>query len=166
MTSQAYNNNDVLLFPLQIWKQTHRIKCSDQLRVKKQDTDCFEHLHAENTKPLVSVSISHAWIFLSTLGFLWFLQGEGEELRNFNRMGDRCWCSCGYFLPSYLVEKSVVKLTFGSINSGEIWKITYMRNKTRSVSFQFRNFWEIVYFIHERLSELNSLACNLLDISI
>ena len=55
MTSQAYNNN-VLLFPLQIWKQPHRIKCSDQFRVNKRDTDCFEHLHEENTKPSVNVS--------------------------------------------------------------------------------------------------------------
>ena len=33
MTSQAYNN-DVLLFPREIWKQPHWIKFSDQFRVK------------------------------------------------------------------------------------------------------------------------------------
>ena len=79
MISRAYNNNDELLFPLQIWKQPHRIKCSEQLRVNKRDTDCFEHLHEENTKPLVNVSVLHAWIFLSTSGFLRFYREEGRS---------------------------------------------------------------------------------------
>ena len=57
--SQAYNNNDILLFQLQIWKLPQRIKCSDQFRVNKRDTDCFEHLHEEDTKPSVNVSVSH-----------------------------------------------------------------------------------------------------------
>ena len=51
MTSQTYNNNDVLLFSLQIWIKFYRIKCFDQFRVNKRDTDCFEQLHEENTKP-------------------------------------------------------------------------------------------------------------------
>ena len=110
MTSQAYNNNDVLLFLLQIWKQPRRIKCSDQFRVNKRDTDCFEYLHEENTKPLVNVSVWHAWIFLSTSDFIWFLQRGGKEWRNSNRIGEGCWYSCGYFLPLILVEKSVVQL--------------------------------------------------------
>ena len=110
MTSQAYNNNDVLLFLLQIWKQPRRIKCSDQFRVNKRDTDCFEYLHEENTKPLVNVSVWHAWIFLSTSAFVWFLQRGGKEWRNSNRIGEGCWYSCGYFLPLILVEKSVVQL--------------------------------------------------------
>ena len=59
MTSQEYNNNDILLLPLRMWKQPHRIKCSDQFRVNKRDTDCFEHPHKENTKSLVNVSVSH-----------------------------------------------------------------------------------------------------------
>ena len=63
MTLQAYNNN-VLLFPLQIWKKPHRKKCSDQFRVNKQNTDCFEHLREENTKLSVNVSASYAWIFV------------------------------------------------------------------------------------------------------
>ena len=42
------------LFPLQIWKQPHQIRCSDQFTGKKQDTDYFEHLHEENTKPFKS----------------------------------------------------------------------------------------------------------------
>ena len=85
MTSQAYNNNEVLLIPLQIWNQPHQVKCSDQFRVNKGDTDCFEHLHEENSKPSVSVSASHAWFFLLTsygfYGFylLWFLQRVGDE---------------------------------------------------------------------------------------
>ena len=57
MTSQVYDNNDVL-FP-QIWKQTHQIKCSGQFTVNKRDTDCFEDLHEDNTKPSVKVSISY-----------------------------------------------------------------------------------------------------------
>ena len=60
MASQAYNNNDVLLFPLEIWKTTHRTTCSDQFRVNKRDTDCFEHLHRENTKFSLNVSVSQA----------------------------------------------------------------------------------------------------------
>ena len=72
MTSQAYNNNDVLLFPLKIWKKPHQIKCSDQFIVKR-DTDCFEHLHQENTKLSVNGSVLDTWIFLSASGFLWFL---------------------------------------------------------------------------------------------
>ena len=56
MTSQAYNNS-WLLFPLQIWKQPRGIKCSDQFRVNKRDTDCFELLHEENTKLQVNISV-------------------------------------------------------------------------------------------------------------
>ena len=78
MTSQAYNNN-VLLFPLQIWKQPHRIKCSDQFRVNKRDTDCFEHLHEENTKPSVNVSVSHAWISYRPQAFYGFHRGKGRN---------------------------------------------------------------------------------------
>ena len=39
--------------PLQIWKQHHQIKRSDQFTVNERDTDCFDHLHEENTMPLV-----------------------------------------------------------------------------------------------------------------
>ena len=48
--SKAYNNNDLLLLPLQIWKEPHWIKCPDQFTINKRDNDCFEHLHEENTK--------------------------------------------------------------------------------------------------------------------
>ena len=112
ITSQAYINNDVLLFPLQIWKQPHQIKCSDRFRVTKRDTDCFEHLHEENTKPSVNVSVSHAWIFLSTSVFYGFYRGERRSDRTVieweRDVNGRC--SCDYFLPLILVEKSVVKL--------------------------------------------------------
>ena len=63
MTSQAYNNNDVLLLPLQIWKQPHRIKCSNQFRVNKRDTDCFEYMCEENTKTSVDVKVSRMFEF-------------------------------------------------------------------------------------------------------
>ena len=72
MTSEAYNSNDVLMFLLQIWMQPRQIKCSDQFRIDKRDPDCFEHLHEESAKPLVNVSVSRPWIFLSTSGFLFF----------------------------------------------------------------------------------------------
>ena len=55
MTSQAYNNNDILLFPLQYLKETHRIKCSDHFIVNKLDTDCFEHLHEEQDRDVDAV---------------------------------------------------------------------------------------------------------------
>ena len=74
MASQAYNNNNVSLFPLQIWKQPHQIKCSKQFRVNEQDTDCFDHVMS-----FPNVSASHAWIFLSTSGFLYFYRGWGRS---------------------------------------------------------------------------------------
>ena len=63
MTSQAHNINDLLFFPLQIWKQPDQIKCSDLLRVNKWDADCFEYLQEENTKLSVNATFSNAWIF-------------------------------------------------------------------------------------------------------
>ena len=59
MTSQAYNKNEVL-FSLQLSKQPHRIKCSDQFIVNKRDTEYFEHLHEKNTKPSANVSVLQA----------------------------------------------------------------------------------------------------------
>ena len=60
-----------------MWKQPHRIKCFHQFRISKRDTDCFEHLHEENTKLSANVSVSHAWIFLSISGFYGFYRSEG-----------------------------------------------------------------------------------------
>ena len=34
----------------QIWKEPHQKMYSDRLRVDERDTDCFEHMHEENTK--------------------------------------------------------------------------------------------------------------------
>ena len=80
MTSQTYNNKDVLLFPLQIRKQPHRIKCSDQFRVNKQHTDCFEHLYEKNTKPSANVQVSCMLIFLINLRFFYvFYRWEGRS---------------------------------------------------------------------------------------
>ena len=98
VTSQTYSNNDVLLFPLQCWKQPPQIKCSDQFKINKRDTGCFEHLHE------VNASVSHVWIFSWTSGFLLFLQRGVEEWRNSNRMGEGC-CSFGYFLPPHFGRK-------------------------------------------------------------
>ena len=96
MASQAYNNNNVSLFPLQIWKQPHQVKCSKQFRVNEQDTDCFDHVMSS-----ANVSASPAWIFLSTSGFFYFLQRVTEEWGASNRIREGCWCSCGYFFPSH-----------------------------------------------------------------
>ena len=90
MTSQAYNNDDALLLPLQIWNQPHRIKSSDRFTVNTRDIECFEHLHGENTKPSVNVKC----LACSTSSFWWFLQKGGEVWRNSNRTGQGCWCSC------------------------------------------------------------------------
>ena len=76
MTSEAYSNNDTLLFPLQIWKQPHRIKCSEQFRVNKQDTDCFEHLHEENTKLTVNVFLLLEFSYQPQV-FMVFTEGRG-----------------------------------------------------------------------------------------
>ena len=106
MTSQAYNNNDVLLFPLQIWKQPQQIKCSDQFTVHKWDISSFEHLHEENTKPLVNVSVLPA----RPQVFYDFYRKEKEEWQNSNRTGQGCWCSCDCVSSHHiLVEKSVVE---------------------------------------------------------
>ena len=59
MTSQAYNKNEVF-FSLQLSKQPHRIKCSDQFIVNKRDTEYFEHLHEKYLKPSGNVSVSQA----------------------------------------------------------------------------------------------------------
>ena len=59
----------------------------------------------------MNVSDSHAWVFLSTSGFLCFLQRIADEWRNSNGMRE----SVGnvlvvIFSLLILVEKSVVKL--------------------------------------------------------
>ena len=86
MTSQAYN---AALFSLQIWKQPHQIKCFDQFRVNKWDTDYVEDQHEENTKLSVNKNVSNAWIFLPTSGFFMVFTDRkgGEEWRNSNRIG-------------------------------------------------------------------------------
>ena len=73
MTSQAYSS-----IPLQIWKQPNRIKCSDQFKVNKRDTDCFEHLYVKNTNLLVNVNVSRCQNFLIDLRFFMiFTEGRG-----------------------------------------------------------------------------------------
>ena len=111
MASQAYNNNHIILFPLQIWNQPHWIKCSDQFRVNKRDTGCFEHPHEENTKPSVNVSVSHMPEFsYQHRDFYGFYRGEGRNdgtLIEWERDVD---VLVAIFSPLILVEKSVVKI--------------------------------------------------------
>ena len=64
MISQAYNNNDVLLFPLQIWKQPHQNKVFWPVQLMKKILTVFEHLHEDNTKPLVNESVSHTGLLI------------------------------------------------------------------------------------------------------
>ena len=143
MTSQVCNNNDLYLFPLQIWKQPLQINCSDQFRVNKRDTECFEILHEENTKPSVNISVSHAWSFFSTSGFLCFLQrgGEGkrgEEWRNSHRMREGFWSSCDYFLPYHFCREEFCDLQ--KQHSRGDMKIIYMRNEILLFQFELHNF--------------------------
>ena len=78
------------MFPLQIWKQPHWIKCSDQSGVNEQDTNCFDHLHKEKAKSSVNVSALHAWIFLSTSRVFKVLQRVEEEREISNRIREEC----------------------------------------------------------------------------
>ena len=109
MTSQVYNN-DALLFPLQIWKQPHQIKCSDKFRVNEQDTDCFEHLHEENTEPSVNASVSHAWFSYRPQVFYGFYRGEGMSDGTLREWEWDVNVLVAISFPPILVEKSVVKL--------------------------------------------------------
>ena len=103
MTSQVYNNNGALLFPLQIWKKPHWIKCPDQFRVNKRGSDCFEHIYEKDTKPSVNVKMPRRFFMVFTEGW--------REWRNSDWMGQECHCSCDCVsFPLILVEKSVVKL--------------------------------------------------------
>ena len=108
------------MFPLQIWKQPHRIKCSDKFRVNKQDTDCFEHLHEENTKLSVNVTALYVWIFLSTSGFLWFLQRGEKEWQDSNRIGLGCWC---FFVVKLGPAEAAIQW----------WYEKYTRNETKNI---------------------------------
>ena len=83
MTSQAYNN-DLLLFPLEIWKQPPPNKFFRL--VIKRETECFEHLKGENTKPSVNV-VSHAWFFYRPQVFYGFNRGEGRSDGNLIEWG-------------------------------------------------------------------------------
>ena len=111
MVSQAYNNNDILLFTQQIWKQPHRIKCSDQFRVNKQGTDFFEHPHEEITKLSVNVNVSHILEFSYWhQAFYGFYRREVKSdgtLIEWERDAD---VLVAISSPLILVEKSVVKL--------------------------------------------------------
>ena len=138
MTSQAYNN-DILLFPLEVWKQPHRIKCSDQFRVKKQDTDCLEHLHKKNAKPSVNVSVSHMPEFsYRHQDFYWFYRGEvksDKTLIEWERNDD---VLVAIPSPLILVEKSNVKLQKQQ-SRGDL-KNNIQRNETKSISVRVMQF--------------------------
>ena len=133
MTSQGYNNNDALLFPLQNWRQPHQIKCSDQFRVNKQDTDCFEHPYKENTKLSVNASVSYMPEFsYRHQDFYGFYRGQVRSdgtLIEWERDVD---VLAAISSPSF--SKRRVLLNSRSSNPGEIWKITYIHQ------FELQNF--------------------------
>ena len=150
MTSQAHNNNDVLLFPLQIWK------CSDQFIVNKPDTHCFEHLHEENAKLSVNVTSRMLEFSYWPQVFYGFYIGEGRSDRTLiekDRDGDA--------FVLVLLNSNLRKQQSRGDTKNNTWKM-----KVKVFPFELRSFWNIVYFILELLSKLNSFAYNLLDVSI
>ena len=91
------------------FESNHTKKCLDQLRVDKRDTDCFKHMHEENTKLSVNVSTSHAWIFLSTTVFYgcyrWERRSDGTLIEWESDNDVLVGISCLFIL----VEKNVAK---------------------------------------------------------
>ena len=130
-----------LLFPLQIWKQWRLIKCSDQIRVNKRDTHCFEHLQEENTKPSVNVSVSHSWIFLSPSGFYCFYRGEAKNdgtLIEWEKNVDVFVAISSFFI---LVENKVVKLRpLNAAIQGRYEKLHDTRNDTKKIFVRVTQF--------------------------
>ena len=113
----------------------------------------------------INLSVLHAWISLSTLRFVWFLQRVGEEWWNSNRMGQVCWCSCcsvSYLL--ILVEKIFNKILFleAAIQAWYEEEHTW-EMKLEVFLFELHNFRSTVYFILELLPKVNSLAHNLFN---
>ena len=54
--------------------------CSNQFRVNKQDTDCFEHLFEENMKPLLNVKVPRMFEFSYRRPVFYGLyRGEGRS---------------------------------------------------------------------------------------
>ena len=110
MTSQAYINDDILLFPLQIWKQPHWIKCSDQFRVKTRYWLFWASTQGKYKALGQCKCLAYAWIFLSNQNFYGFYRGEVrsdgtliESERDVDVLVDISY-------PLILAEKSVVKL--------------------------------------------------------
>ena len=111
MTSQRDNNNDWLSFPQKTWKKLHwMFFCSDQFRVNKQDTDCFEHLYEEDTKPSVNRSASHLNLIIDPRFFMFFYRREVRSDRTLIEWKRDVDVLVPISFPLILVEKSVVKL--------------------------------------------------------
>ena len=83
---------------------------SDQFRVNKQDTDCFEHLYEEDTKPSVNTSVSHLNLIIDPRFFMFFYRGEVRSDRTLIEWKRDVDVLVPIFSPLILVEKSVVKL--------------------------------------------------------
>ena len=111
MTSQRDNNNDWLSFPQKTWKKLHwMFFYSDQFRVNKQDTDCFEHLYEEDTKPSVNRSASHLNLIIDPRFFMFFYRREVRSDRTLIEWKRDVDVLVPISFPLILVEKSVVKL--------------------------------------------------------
>ena len=93
-----------------MWKQPHRIKCSDQFRVNKRDTDRYDNPHEEDTKPSVNVSVSHMLEFSywhqNIYGFYGGEVRSDGTLKEWERYVD---VLVAISSPLILVGKSVVK---------------------------------------------------------
>ena len=128
MTSQTYNNNDVLLFPLQIWKQPHRIKHSDQFRVNKRDTNCFEHLYVGKYKALNQFKCLACLNFLINLkDFYGFYRREGRSDGILIEWRRDVGVLVVVLPPPHSSREEVCWTPiFWSSNPGVIWKITYV----------------------------------------
>ena len=84
--------------------------CSDQFRVNKQDTDCFEHLYEEDTKPSVNRSASHLNLIIDPRFFMFFYRREVRSDRTLIEWKRDIDVLVPISFPLILVEKSVVKL--------------------------------------------------------
>ena len=83
---------------------------SDQFRVNKQDTDCFEHLYEEDTKPSVNRSASHLNLIIDPRFFMFFYRREVRSDRTLIEWKRDIDVLVPISFPLILVEKSVVKL--------------------------------------------------------
>ena len=103
--------------------------------VTKRDTDYFEQMYKENTKPSFNKSVSHARIFLPNSGFVWFLQRGWDEWQNSNRIGQGCWCWWqGCWCSCDCVSSSINSVEKSGSGNQAWYEKQYIRNETKIIS--------------------------------